>query len=435
MAGEDRISSLPLDVIVSILSRLEVADAIRTSVLSHSWRHVWTYLPSLRIGYFMDDYETHFDGTVPVASSWIEGVLHVVSSLRGPLLHFALAHFFSSANDQSALLQRLLDLLLQKGCIETLQLESRIHPVFILLPSFRSLKELKLYQCRLVLPVDFQGCHCLSSLTLCNVQISNDDLHLLIHSSNNITTFKGGFFVPLGDQPVSIKLNSPSLRYLEFILSSINEKVEVVSAPYLEQAKIVYGAGINFEEPASVNLLFTTTAATVSSLYLDLSVLVSLSFAALPLNSTFPRVRQLNLDLNIKFMDKRMYGVFIWLLRSMLCLEELNLELNKTFDANGDHILVRDLLLKRQDGLSCLDQTLKRVRIDMDYFDNIFLTGIILVKFFLLNARVLELMEVAYWTGSDVKPSMLEKELQKAKVASSSKAKVVMSRQNEQCNC
>ncbi|KAJ1704192.1 hypothetical protein LUZ63_003971 [Rhynchospora breviuscula] len=425
MEGEDRISSLPLDVIVSILSNLEVKDAIRTSVLSRSWRHFWTYLPSLRIGRFIDDDDADFSEIEPVASSWIEGVHHVVSSLRGPLLHFALSQYFSSASGQSALLKSLLDLLLHKGCIETLQLKSRFDRVFIKLPSFHSLKQLELYRCYLVLPVDFQGFHCLSSLTLCTVQISNDDLHLLIHTSNKLTTFKGGFFVPLGVQPVSIKLNSPSLNYLEHIIDSSNEKVEVVSAPYLEQAKIGNGALINFENSASSNLgLVTSTAATVSSLYLDFCVLESLSFAALPLNSTFPRVRQLNLVLDIGTMDKTVYDTFIWLLRSMLCLEELNVELNDYYDINEVDILMRELLLKKHNGLSCLDQTLKRVRIGTENLDSV-LTGITLVKFFLLNARVLELMKVSYWTDSKVKPSMIEKELQKAKV-SSSKAKVVI---------
>ncbi|KAJ3708696.1 hypothetical protein LUZ61_012401 [Rhynchospora tenuis] len=426
MAGEDRISWLPVEVIVSILCRLEVKDAIRTAALARSWRHLWTYLPCLRIGSFIDEDAVGFpEGIKPVASSWIEGVHHVVSSLRGPLLHFALCHRFSSA--QSALLQCLLDLLLQKGSIETLKLESDLDRVVIHLPLFRSLKELELFLCRLVLPADFQGFDCLSSLTLGAVKISNDDLHLLIHLSKNLTTFNGYSFVPFGDQRVSIKLNSSSLRYLELNINEYVEEVKVVSAPYLEHAEIRNCAFIDFEKSASVNLgLVTSTAATVSSLNLNFGVLESLSFAALPLNFTFPRVRQLKLVLDIRTMDKSMYGAFIWLLRSMLCLEELNVELDDyLFDPRDDVLMreLRELLLKRHRGLSCLNQTLKHVRIGMVNLNGV-LTGIPLVKFFLLNARVLELMKVAHWTGSKVERMI--KELQKVKVASSSKAKVMM---------
>lgn len=45
--GEDRISSLPDDVLHCILSFLEAIDAVRTCVLSCRWKLVWTTLPFL----------------------------------------------------------------------------------------------------------------------------------------------------------------------------------------------------------------------------------------------------------------------------------------------------------------------------------------------------------------------------------------------------
>ncbi|XP_037454837.1 F-box/FBD/LRR-repeat protein At4g00160-like [Triticum dicoccoides] len=46
---DDRISSLPNDILVNILDRLDVRDAVRTSVLSRRWSQLPAMLPQLRI--------------------------------------------------------------------------------------------------------------------------------------------------------------------------------------------------------------------------------------------------------------------------------------------------------------------------------------------------------------------------------------------------
>ncbi|KAI3699298.1 hypothetical protein L2E82_43523 [Cichorium intybus] len=45
--GDDRLSSLPNDVIHKILSFNSIKDAIGTSVLSSRWRFIWTTMPYL----------------------------------------------------------------------------------------------------------------------------------------------------------------------------------------------------------------------------------------------------------------------------------------------------------------------------------------------------------------------------------------------------
>ncbi|KAJ3704119.1 hypothetical protein LUZ61_007824 [Rhynchospora tenuis] len=428
MEGADRISSLPSEVIVSILSHLPIKDAVRTSVLACSWRHLWTFRSHLSLGWSGDPLlfgDTCNSGRQPVASSWIERAHHVVSSLRGPLLHFAFCQRFSS--DQSALLQRLLDLLLQKGSLETLHLSTGW--VAIHLPSFHSLKKLELYRCRIVLPTGFQGFRRLSTLSLHRVQISNDDLNLLIHISNNLTTFKAMDFVASENHPYSIMFNLPFLRSLEFSINEYVDKVEVFSAPCLERASISSYAYFKFKNFASVNLGLVTSVVMVSSLNLDFNVLKSLSLAALPSNFTFPRLTYLELFLNVQTMDidKRMFNAFIWLLRSMPLLKVLDLQLGE-YSIVDDRVDIQmgEFLLKNHHGISCLDHTLKCVKIRTKKLNSV-MTSITLVKFLLLNAKVLKLMKVAYWTGSEVEQSVIEV-LQNVKETTSSNAKVAIIR-------
>ncbi|TVU41478.1 hypothetical protein EJB05_15000, partial [Eragrostis curvula] len=46
-AGHDRLSELPDDILVLILSRIPTLEAGKTSILSHRWRRVWALLPEL----------------------------------------------------------------------------------------------------------------------------------------------------------------------------------------------------------------------------------------------------------------------------------------------------------------------------------------------------------------------------------------------------
>ncbi|KAJ3687973.1 hypothetical protein LUZ61_017137 [Rhynchospora tenuis] len=426
MGGADRISALPEEIKISILSLLDVKYAIRTSALARSWRHLWTHLPCLYIGAYQDQLG---DGSVAVSSDWIERAHHLISSLRGPLLVFKLCHRFRS--HQAPLIQRLLDLLLQKGGVETLNLEFICHRLLVHLPPFHSLKVLQLYQCHVLLPTGFQGFRSLTTLELELVEISNDHLHFLIHTSNNLTTFSGTDFVR-SQKPLSINISSPLLRHLKFGIDCSIEKVSVISAPCLEQVEIIHWnrdhTDPSSKKLASAALGLLISVSMVSSLDLNFEILKSLSLVTLPINFTFYRLRSLNVFFFIDCMNKRMCDAFLWLLSSMPFLEELDLIHGDSDDSdqiNRVVILMEELLGKKRDGISCFNQTLESVTIRTGGI----MAAINLGKFFLLNAKVLKLMQFQCWKRSHVEPGRIE-ELQKAEVTSSD-AKVVIFCYNE----
>ncbi|KAJ3686271.1 hypothetical protein LUZ61_015435 [Rhynchospora tenuis] len=416
-AEVDRISFLPLDVKVAILSRLSINDAVRTSALSPSWRHIWTHLPCLRLssgddplGYPLDD-----DDDDTVHSRWIQRVHSLVSSLRGPLTSFHLS-FFGAPDDQSVL-QSLLDLLLQKGGVQTLHLE--FPESQILLPWFHSLQVLRLDGCHVVLPTDFQGFHLLETLVLFFVQISNEDLDLLLRTSNKLTHL-GILNCHASRNPLSVNISLPLLRHLDFDFPQFIGKLSVVSSPCLERAGFCFQlANSNLQNLAPMMLRLVTSIAMVSSLKLEFDVLKCLSLVILPFNFTIPRLRFLRFYLNVDTMDKRVCDAFFWLLRTMPFLEELVVNLHRGDDydqVDRVAILMRELLVKKHDGFACLERTITVVRINMFTLDVI--ASIAWIQFFLLNAKRLKLLRIGYFRGGDLfMPSFIE-ELHKAEVTS-----------------
>ncbi|KAJ1690915.1 hypothetical protein LUZ63_015070 [Rhynchospora breviuscula] len=416
MAAEvDRISFLPLEIKIEILSRLSIKDAVRTSALARSWRHLWTHLPCLRLSSGKDPLgNPRNDLTVP--SCWIQRVHRLVSSLRGPFSVFEL--FSCWPLDDQSVVQSLLDLLLQKGGVETLDLFFHNDTAKIHLPWFHSLRVLRLFICHVALPIGFRGFHRLETLHLSDVRISNDDLNLLLRTSNNLTSLVISNCRTL-ENPLSVNLNLPLLRHLKFTFNKFVENFSVVSSPCLEHAEInYYNIDYSSQNFAQMVLRLVTSLAMVSSLKLNFDILKFLSLVILPFNFNIPRLKFLMFSLDVNTMDRRVYDAFFWLLRSMPFLEELEVELESMeyhdqFDRLA--ILMKELLVKKHDGFACLKRTLTSVTINTRWLDVI--GSIAWIQFFLLNAKGLKLLKIDYVDGGDLMSSFIE-ELQKVEVTS-----------------
>ncbi|KAJ4782044.1 F-box family protein [Rhynchospora pubera] len=414
MAGVDRISALPEEMKVSILSYLPTTDAVRTSALSRSWRHLWTFLTGLHA--YLDLYSRHRRHSIGSAESFS----HILSSFRGPIHHFSLRCFLDDS--KHSYLQRFLDIIFQKGGLWALSVDSMHLPVPVQLPSLRSLKDLHLEWVDISLPSDFHGFEQLINLNLHYVCISHRDVQLLIDGSKKLMSielsiqhFKSPEDAAAGEEQSSLVcLNCPLLNCLRFEFKEENQaKLRIVSSPCLEIAHItMIPSSVEWTvRLGAATLNFMPDIAHISHLTLNIEVFECLAFVDEEVPHTLPvHFRQLRC---LKLIDPMFYmneGTFKWFccfLRSMPFLENLELQcvcLLGLDEEDGGPFEYK----KKEDGYLCLDQTLRRVTIFTrklrDLQDLMWM-----IHFILLNANVLELIEITYSNDiKKIKPRILE---------------------------
>ncbi|XP_071739622.1 F-box/FBD/LRR-repeat protein At1g13570-like [Rutidosis leptorrhynchoides] len=87
----DRISTLPKDIIDSILTLMPLGEAMKTSILSKKWRYKWANIPKLYMDYNMFDSYLYYFGSSVLENTLIHNaILHVLLLHTSPLLEFTL---------------------------------------------------------------------------------------------------------------------------------------------------------------------------------------------------------------------------------------------------------------------------------------------------------------------------------------------------------
>ncbi|KAJ1685335.1 hypothetical protein LUZ63_016725 [Rhynchospora breviuscula] len=404
----DRLSALPLEIKTSVLRRLPIEDAVRTSSLSHSWRYVWTHLSKLSFNLcFPDNPDLH--------QAWFEVFVYVISSLRGPVTDFDLNYYANAY--KSVDLFCFLALIFQKGGLHKLSLDNYGScSALVQLPYFRSLRVLYLRHFHLLLPHDFLGFEHLEDLSLYGVCISQHDIQLLIDGSKNLKMFQG--HVHTDDaKTLSLTFNSPLLTYIQYYFTDSVKEVRVINAPNLEKAHVSarIGADSSKEECAFIAALtskFMADIATVSEFSLDFHTLKCFFQDAVPcaLRVQFLQLRALHLEGSVSCLDEKVFATFCCLLRNMPILESLEIEcidppemLEDLIEPDGFKV---NECIKKEDGISCLERSLRQLTISVTNSMNIVAMG--MIRFILLNASVIELVEIIYRGGSVLQPSTVE---------------------------
>lgn len=233
----DLISDLPQSIIESILTRLPIRDAVRTSILSSKWRYKWASITQLvfdeKCVPFCSDQD--FD-----EKSLIEFITRALFLHEGPIHKFQLTtSYLQSCPDIDQWI-----LFLSRNDIKELVLELGEGDWFRVPASLfccKKLTHLELFRCELDPPPSFKGFLFMKNLTLHQVSVYPDVIENLITSCPLLENLSLSYFDSL-----ALNINAPNLKYL--FLEGEFRDINLENAPLLSSMSVaMYMTDDNFE--------------------------------------------------------------------------------------------------------------------------------------------------------------------------------------------
>ncbi|KAK6133989.1 hypothetical protein DH2020_032265 [Rehmannia glutinosa] len=201
----DLISELPQSIIETILTKLPIRDAVRTSILSTRWRYKWASLTQL---VFDDRSATHYNDRIDVQDRIVNFITKFLFLHEGPIHKFSLCSSYLQSSpdiDQWLLFisrKGVKELILELGEGEWFRAPSSVF-------SCKNLSRLELVRCELDPPPNFRGFLCLKYLNLQQVLIPPDDIECLISSCPSLESLTLSYFDSL-----ELTVRAPNLKYL-----------------------------------------------------------------------------------------------------------------------------------------------------------------------------------------------------------------------------
>ncbi|XP_031278053.1 F-box/FBD/LRR-repeat protein At1g13570-like [Pistacia vera] len=201
----DFISDLPQSIIESILTRLPIRDAVRTSILSSKWRYRWATITHL---VFDENCVALFNERPLAENSLVKFITRALFLHQGPIHKFQLSTtrlqcspeidqwiLFLSRND-------IRELVLEVGEEEWFRVPSCLF-------NCRKLTRLELFRCEFDPPLAFKGFSCLKSLNLHQVLVAGEAIESLISSCPLLESLSLSYFDSL-----DLNIWAPNLKYL-----------------------------------------------------------------------------------------------------------------------------------------------------------------------------------------------------------------------------
>lgn len=242
----DLISDLPESIIETILTKLPIRDAVRTSVLSSRWRYRWASMTHL---VFDDRSATDYTDPNTVRDKVANFVTKFLFLHDGPIHKFSICSSYlgTSPNiDQWFLFisrKDVKELAIELGEDEWFRAPSCLF-------SCKNLSGLELVYCELNLPPNFKGFPWLKYLNLHQIAISQDDIECLISSCPVLENLSMSYF-----DGVELTIRAPNLKYL--LLEGEFKDVVLANTPHLVTVSVLMymsdHIAEHFEQSSSCN--------------------------------------------------------------------------------------------------------------------------------------------------------------------------------------
>lgn len=205
LSGEDILSDLPQSIIETILTKLPIGDAVRTSILSSKWRYKWASLTEL----VFDDNCVNISNDRTIAETkLVKFITRFLFLHEGPIHKFTLctSYLQSCADIDQWLLflsrKDIKELVLEVGDGEWFRAPSCLF-------SCVKLASLELVRCELDPPAEFKGFLYLKSLNLQQVLVAPEVVENLISGCPLLESLSLSYFDSL-----SLTVRAPNLKQL-----------------------------------------------------------------------------------------------------------------------------------------------------------------------------------------------------------------------------
>lgn len=382
---QDLISDLPQSIIESILTRLPIRDAVRTSILSSKWRYKWASITQL---VFDEKCVTLCNDRDLVEKSLIDFITRALFLHKGPIHKFQLSTtylqccpdidqwiLFLSRND-------IKELVLELG-------EGEWFRVPACLFYCKRLTRLDLFRCELDPPLTFKGFLCLKSLTLHQVLVAPDVIESLISGCPLLENLSISYFDSL-----ALNIKAPNLKFL--FLEGEFKDISLENTPLLVAMSVAMymteDIAEHFEQSSSCNFVkflggVPRLERLIGHIYFTKYLSIGYDLGNLLITYNYLKVIELN---QVSFEDMKEIYVVIRLIMSSPNLRELQI-------SGSSNALVAleapDLDLWEKQSLSkCTFEKLKLVKMtDMSGVPH----EMEFVKFLLSRSPVLETMSIA----------------------------------------
>ncbi|XP_071736579.1 F-box/FBD/LRR-repeat protein At1g13570-like [Rutidosis leptorrhynchoides] len=258
--NSDIISSLPQNIIETILTFMPIRDAVRTSILSKKWRFCWMTMPKLVFDYDLVRVLSDGRGNRHLTKSkLVNAIFHVLFIHNGPtILEF---NFSINSLDMVTEFDQIILYLSRRINVKHLIINNTpsLYKLPTLFFSLQGLESICLKDCNFVPPVTFNGFNKLRSMSFKFVQISAKALQQVLSNCPLLEDM----FLYLAVGGMSNKLPTwLHLRHLTLDLCMRQQGVIssalciIKSAPNLERLKILMGNNVNLTIQDELSLTF-----------------------------------------------------------------------------------------------------------------------------------------------------------------------------------